>query len=70
LRVEIEKLCGLGLKEGLFASCCVGFSKNGEEEIFAFNCEEDSIFDCASLTKSMPTSYLALKAIENGILKI
>ena len=68
--MKIEELCEFALREDLFASCCVGFSKNGEEEIFAFNCEEDSIFDCASLTKSMPTSYLALKAIENGILNL
>ncbi|MDR0515683.1 MAG: serine hydrolase, partial [Fibromonadaceae bacterium] len=60
----------LALEESLFSSCCIGISKNGEREIFAFNCEEDSIFDCASITKSMPTAYLALRAIESGILSL
>jgi CubicO group peptidase (beta-lactamase class C family) len=54
----------------LFSSCCVGVSRNGETEILAFNCEKDSIFDCASITKSMPTGYLALKTIENGLLSL
>ncbi|MCL2101480.1 MAG: beta-lactamase family protein [Fibromonadales bacterium] len=54
----------------MFSACCVGVSRNGEREILAFNCEEDSIFDCASLTKSMPTSYLALRAIENNLLSL
>jgi CubicO group peptidase (beta-lactamase class C family) len=49
-------------------SCCIGISNNGEREIYAFNCEESSIFDCASITKSMPTGYLALRAIESGFL--
>ncbi|MCL2207885.1 MAG: beta-lactamase family protein [Fibromonadales bacterium] len=48
------------LNEDLFTSCCIGVSKNGKRKIFTYNCEEDSIFDCASLTKSMPTGYLAL----------
>ena len=31
---------------------------------------QNSIFDCASITKSMPTGYLALKAMESGILNL
>ena len=58
------------LRNDLFSSCCIGVSKNGEREILTFNCEENSIFDCASITKSMPTAYLALKAIESGILNL
>ncbi len=54
----------------LFSSCCIGVSLNGKREIIAHNCEKDSIFDCASITKSMPTGYLALKAMESGILSI
>jgi len=62
--------CGLALKENLFSSCCVGVLQTGETEILTFNCKEDSIFDCASITKSMPTGYLALRAMESGILSL
>ncbi|MDR3001338.1 MAG: beta-lactamase family protein [Fibromonadaceae bacterium] len=54
----------------LFTACCIGISQNGERKISTFNCEEDSVFDCASITKSMPTAYLALKAIESKLLSI
>jgi len=58
------------MNNDLFASCCIGISRNGKREISVFNCKEDSIFDCASLTKSMPTAYLALRAIESGLLSV
>ena len=51
-------------------SMCIGTSRNGEEKITVHNCEEDSIFDCASITKSMPTGYLALRAIESKVLSL
>jgi len=73
MRNHLRKICddcSLALKENLFSSCCVGISQNGETEILTFNCEEDSVFDCASITKSMPTGYLALRAIENGLLSL
>ena len=49
---------------------CIGISRNYKSEILTFNCNEDSIFDCASITKSMPTGYLALRAIENSLLSL
>jgi CubicO group peptidase (beta-lactamase class C family) len=73
VRNDLRKIrddCSLALKEGLFSSCCVGVSQNGEAEILTFNCKEDSIFDCASITKSMPAGYLALKTIESGTLSL
>jgi CubicO group peptidase (beta-lactamase class C family) len=67
---DIGDVCQQAIDEGLFTSCCAGISRNSETEILAFNCKEDSIFDCASITKSMPTGYLALKAIENKLLSL
>jgi CubicO group peptidase (beta-lactamase class C family) len=54
----------------LFSSCCIGISSDGKREFLTFNCEQNSIFDCASITKSMPTGYLALKAIESEVLSL
>ncbi|GHV12423.1 hypothetical protein AGMMS49938_04930 [Fibrobacterales bacterium] len=68
MRNDIWKICNDS--GDLFASCVIAISKNGETEYLNYNCETDSIFDCASITKSMPTAYLALKAIENGDLKL
>jgi CubicO group peptidase (beta-lactamase class C family) len=68
--IDIGDACQQAIEEDLFSSCCVGISKNGEAEILAFNCEESSIFDCASITKSMPTGYLALKAVESKLLSL
>jgi CubicO group peptidase (beta-lactamase class C family) len=67
MRNNLRKICD---DYGDVSSCCVLFLKNGETEIFASNCEKDSIFDCASITKSMPTGYLALKAVESGLLSL
>jgi CubicO group peptidase (beta-lactamase class C family) len=72
MRNEHGQICddGSGVSEDLFTSCCIGISRNGEREITVHNCEKDSIFDCASLTKSMPTGYLVLRAIESGLLSV
>jgi len=68
--IDIGDECWQGIEEDLFSSCCVGISKDGKTEILTFDCKEDSIFDCASITKSMPIGYLALKAIENNLLSL
>ncbi|MCL1957255.1 MAG: beta-lactamase family protein [Fibromonadales bacterium] len=68
MRNELRKICDDS--GDLFKSCCIATSRNGEREFLTIECEQSSIFDCASITKSMPTGYLALKAIEKGILSL
>jgi CubicO group peptidase (beta-lactamase class C family) len=67
---DISYECQQAIEEDLFSSCCIGISKNNETKVLTFNCKENSIFDCASITKSMPTGYLTLKAIENELLSL
>jgi len=67
---DIGDECWQAIEENLFSSCCVGISEKGKTEILTYDCKEDSIFDCASITKSMPTGCLALKAIESKLLSL
>ena len=68
------------IKEKIFPACAVGVVKaNGSRFIvpggkFTFDdaaqaIQENTIFDVASITKSIPTSSLALKLIDEGKLK-
>ena len=69
------------IEEKVFPGCVVGVVKrNGEKLVLPFGqftCEadspkikEDTIFDVASITKSIPTACLALKLVEEGRLKL
>ncbi|GBU25606.1 hypothetical protein R83H12_02256 [Fibrobacteria bacterium R8-3-H12] len=68
MRNDLRKICNDS--GDLFKSCCIATSIDGEREFLTINCEQNSIFDCASITKSMPTGYLALKAMESKILSL
>lgn len=77
IKERIEK----AINERVFPGCVVGFVlKNGERCILPFGrhtysqnarpIRENSIFDVASITKSIPTSSAALKLIDESRLKI
>lgn len=68
------------IQEKVFPGCVVGLvRKNGEQQVFPFGSftydadspkvKEDTIYDLASVTKSIPTSSLALMLIDQGKLK-
>ncbi len=65
------------IEEKVFPACVVGFTRNHGDRIvipvgkFTFDndartIQKDTIFDVASITKSIPTSSLALKLIDKG----
>lgn len=69
------------IEEKVFPGCVVGVvKKNGERQILPFGnftydsgsleVKEDTIYDTASITKSIPTASLALMLIDQGKLKI
>jgi len=78
---EITKEAKLAIENRVFPGCVVGIvNKNGERQIFPFGnftydqssqlVREDTIYDTASLTKSIPTGSLALQLIDGGKLKL
>ncbi|PCI30327.1 hypothetical protein COB52_01680 [Candidatus Kaiserbacteria bacterium] len=78
---EIEPIAIDAIREKVFPGCVVGVVyKNGERKVLpfgSFTYEEgatsvtpDSIYDVASVTKSIPTASLALQLIDEGRLKL
>ncbi len=81
MQTLIEERVERAINESVFPGCVVGYVlKNGERCILPFGkytysrnaqpVRENSVFDVASITKSIPTSSLALKLIDEGRLKI
>jgi len=81
METQIKNRAMLAIKESVFPGCVIGLiKKNGERIVvpcgnftFETNSKEikqDSIFDVASITKSIPVSSLALKLIDEGKLKL
>ncbi len=77
LKGLIRKRISDAIREEIFPGCVVGFvRKSGERLVLpighftyekrAKRIVEDSVFDVASITKSIPTSCLALKLIDEG----
>lgn len=78
---QIEKIVRQAIEDKVFPGCVVGYvRKNGERGIMPFGnftyeadsalMREDTIFDVASITKSIPTSTLALMLIDQGKLNL
>ncbi|KMQ51000.1 Beta-lactamase [Chitinispirillum alkaliphilum] len=77
---QIRSCLKQAIEEKAFPGAVVGISVNGERSFVSegrFTYEPDSkkmwrdaIFDCASITKSIPTSALALHLIDHGMLSL
>ena len=78
---QISQAASQAIKDKIFPGCVVGVvNKNGERQILPFGnftydessakVEENTIYDTASLTKSIPTGSLALQLIDDGKLKL
>ncbi len=78
---QITKEATMAIENKTFPGCVVGIvNKNGERQILPFgnftydqssqSVKEDTIYDTASLTKSIPTGSLALQLIDEGKLKL
>ena len=81
MKEKIEQIVLSAIKEKIFPACVIGIiKKDGEKIILPFGrftygensplVKEDSIFDVASITKSIPTASLALKLINEERLNI
>ena len=77
----ISQAVNQAIKNKTFPGCVVGVvNRNGERQILPFGnftydelspkVEENTIYDTASLTKSIPTGSLALQFIDEGKLKL
>lgn len=78
---SIEKIIQNAIDRKIFPGCVVGIVKRGGERVilpfgrFTYDnasapMKENSIFDVASITKSIPTSSLVLRLIEGGKLSL
>ncbi len=81
LKKKIENRITQAIQEKVFPGCVIGIIKKNKERIvvpfgyFTYEndapiVQEDSIFDVASITKSIPTASLALKLIDEGKLNL
>ncbi len=81
MRSEIQGCISDAISEKVFPGCVIGtVTKNGVKEIEAFGSQayddgalgitSHSLYDCASITKSIPTALLALKLLEVGSISL
>jgi len=73
---KISKVITKAIQERVFPGAVVGYIKNGKKTVLPFGnytyeegstrVKEDSIYDIASITKSIPTNCLAIKLIGEG----
>lgn len=77
---SIKEIVSWAISERVFPGCVIGIIKNGKRSILPFGkytydtdarpMQADSVFDIASITKSIPTSLLALLLIDRGKLRL
>lgn len=80
MRKEISEIINKGIKDKVFPGAVVGIIKDGRKEIFSFGrftynesspfVKDDTVYDVASVTKSIPTSCLLLSLADKGIVKL
>lgn len=81
MKQKLQQVIQRAIKERVFPGCVIGIvTREGEKNILPFGrftygidapeMEDDTIFDVASITKTIPTSCLALKALEMGKMKL
>lgn len=78
---KITQVAEQAIRERVFPGCVVGIvERNGERQVLPFGrftyeseshlVQTDTIYDTASLTKSIPTGSLALQLIDSGKLRL
>jgi CubicO group peptidase (beta-lactamase class C family) len=78
---KISERVKRAIREGVFPGCVVGFIRPGmQKNVLAFGhqtyekgspaLQDDSIFDVASITKSIPVSCLGLRLIDMGKMRL
>jgi len=80
-RRAIEKRLSRGIEERIFPGCVVGvISRDGEKDVVSMGrltyehdspvVREDTVYDVASVTKSVPGSSVLLKLVDEGRLRL
>lgn len=77
---KISKLINKAIKEKVFPGCTIGYIKDGKKKVLAFGnhtydqespkINKDSVYDIASITKTIPNSMILLKLIDDGVVDI
>jgi CubicO group peptidase (beta-lactamase class C family) len=77
---NIEAIAHKAIQEGVFPCCAIGILRSNEKKVYSFgnftyesesqSITNDSLFDLASITKSIPTASLALTFAQEGIFKV
>jgi CubicO group peptidase (beta-lactamase class C family) len=77
---RIEQIADEALKDRTFPGCVVGYIRDGKHTVLPFgqltydlaadNVNADTVYDVASITKSIPTGCLILYLIESGLLSL
>lgn len=80
MKKQIAGIINKGIKDKVFPGAVVGIIKDGRKEIFSFGhftydesssfVKDDTVYDVASVTKSIPTSCLLLSLADKGIVKL
>ncbi|MDB5178170.1 MAG: hypothetical protein JWN01_113 [Patescibacteria group bacterium] len=73
---QVEQICERAIRERVFPGCTVGWIRRGKTEVRAFGrltyeagapaVTAETTYDVASITKSIPTSSIILKLLEDG----
>lgn len=77
---QIGELCNAAIRDHVFPGCQVGYARSGETQVLPFGrltYDADApdvtgltVYDVASITKSVPTSSIILKLVEEGRLSL
>ena len=75
---SIHSVAARAVQEGVFPGCVIAIVRPGERVIAAYGtialngepAREDTIYDLASITKSIPVSSLILKLVHDGVLAL
>lgn len=76
MKNKIAEIINNGIKDKVFPGAVVGVIKNGQKDFFSFGrftydessplVKDDTVYDVASITKSIPASCLLLSLIDQG----
>lgn len=77
---RLTEICTQAIADKVFPGCSVGFIREGERRVLAFGqirygdgqpaVNPDTLYDAASVTKSVPTSSIMLSLIERGLMSL
>jgi len=77
---QIGELCERAIRDRVFPGCVVGYLQDGKKTVLPFGgmtygegaevVKADTVYDVASITKSIPTACLALHLVELGLISL